>query len=321
MRASKTFYAIAGPLLYSNVIVKHMQPLSCALKGLRVKTNEDGIHVPKLGNRKAELLTHVQQLTIATHLCLWDAIGSGWFPNLKTVLIIPYADGHKNQTLCGKTNQCPILDAVRPNKIVIHNSRTGNRLPRGEPQTEWPMPHHRLTVECPVLTLVFDEFIYRLAKLPRKVNYRGVDWNRVKEIRIVVTGRLGQRLSKTGQRKYTPPSAYLDKKLRRVSMLATLITGSKVPLTIYVFDYFEPSEPVMIPMQQRLETLLARSYKAEQSSGSTPTQSRYTIKTLSDYIAEGHEDELLWQELQYWRELYQRLNDLRRSKRGGEGDQ
>jgi len=104
-------------------------------------------------------------------------------------------------------------------------------------------------------------------------------------------------------------------------MLATLITGSKVPLTIYVFDYFEPSEPVMIPMQQRLETLLARSYKAEQSSGSTPTQSRYTIKTLSDYIAEGHEDELLWQELQYWRELYQRLNDLRRSKRGGEGDQ
>jgi hypothetical protein len=172
------------------------------------------------------------------------------------------------------------------------------------------MPHHRLVVKCHVLTFVLDDFVYRMGELPDKVLYPGVDWNEVKEIRIIVTGELNQRLSEIGQRKYTPATTYRYRTSRRGRMLAALISGSKVPLTIYVFDFDEPGDEEIISMRRRIERLLVRSYRAQERSGSTYTHAEYTIKTLSDYMAEGLEDELLWQELLFWRMLDRDLKEL-----------
>jgi hypothetical protein len=87
-------------------------------------------------------------------------------------------------------------------------------------------------------------------------------------------------------------------------MLSPLIAGSHVPLTIYLFQ--EMDEAYMTRVQETLPIALENIPQKQYNPLPRRPAVGYTIKTLSDYIAEGVEDELLWQELKYWREENQR---------------
>jgi len=302
MRVSETFWELAGPLLYSNVIVNRRHPMSKVLEGLSVVVdeNQDNGFLPHPDDPKGQLLSYVQQLTVIPHTCDWAPIYPGWFPNLKTLLILPYADHHSNSRLCETSgNRCPLLAGVLPEKVVIHNSRTDNQ--HGDDNSEWPMSLHRLAINAATLTLVINDVECSMDALPDEITYRKVNWERVKDLRIIVN-RTPDWLDKIAQRKAYGNAHIADTRRLAEGMLAPLIAASTAPLTIYLFQIMDKEQ--MIQLKGRLTKALNESFPLPATVDPPSSQSRpsYTLKTLSDYIAEGVEDELIWQELQYWRE-------------------
>jgi hypothetical protein len=125
MRVSKTFYDVAGPYLYSNVIIKDQQPMWSVLVGVKTADKNATRSRPAVANLKKQLLSFVQQLTVASHTChtygvfTQSNMYNSMFPaelfgNLKTLLLIPYAECCDNEPLCGSATRCPILALARP---------------------------------------------------------------------------------------------------------------------------------------------------------------------------------------------------------------
>jgi hypothetical protein len=299
MRVSEAFWEMAGPLLYSNLIIKRAQPMIKIIQGLLVYVDEDGNQDQvDLDDPKARLLSHVQQITVADHFCASGTpVHPGWFPNLKTLLVLPYAHPESSDWICGTDGSCPILKELRPRKIVIHNSRSANHT--------WPMNKHHIHVTCPSLTLVINEIDCVLGKLPylNWISYRGVDWRYVKEIRVIVN-RTPPWLDRIAERVTCPNFPHVTSQRLVEEMLSPLIAGSQVLLTIYLFQ--EMDEAYMTRVQETLPIALTNMPQKQFNPLPQRPPVTYTIKTLSDYIAEGVEDELLWQELKYWREENQR---------------
>ena len=181
MRVSPAFHELAGPLLYSNIVIKRTQLMLKVILGL--SQTYDGSHSTEQNseNRKAKLLSHVQQITVADHYCV-ARISAGWFPNLKTLLILPYADTHSTDWICGDHGNCLVLNSVRPQKVVIHNSRTdhiNSNIDRTRDVPAWPMGRHPSRVTCPTLTLVINDIECGMGLLSSRIFYKGVDWAHV----------------------------------------------------------------------------------------------------------------------------------------------
>jgi len=297
MRVSEAFWEMAGPLLYSNIVIKRAQPMHKVVHGLPPMVPMED---PQPINRKTRLLSHVQQITVADHLCLSPWISSDRFPNLKTLLVLPYAHLYTSDWICGCSRSCPILSGFKPQKIVMHNSRTAN-----PGIGTWPMGLHPLRVTCPTLTLVMNDIECAMGRLPHMnwISYHGVRWKHVKHIRFIVN-RTPPWLDKIAERLPYPNRPRLTSQRLVEGMLSPLIAGSRVPLTFYVFQ--EMDKAYMTRVQETLPTALNKIPQRPLNPLPQYRPVPYTIKTLSDYITEGLEDELIWQELRYWREENQR---------------
>jgi hypothetical protein len=287
MQVSKQFYEVAGPLLYKKVVIKNR--LAEIMVGHshtdRAPTKSRAASV----NLKRHLLSLVEHLTIVTHTC---GAAEPHFPNVKTLLVMPYADDVANEALCQYAKRCTILGGwrMRLQKIVIHNSRVNS-------------PTY--TVRCPSLTLSLDEG--EGVRLARQVDYRGVYWDRVRQVRIIVS-KLPARLEFTAQRE-SESEGIVDIQALVTSILVPAMGPVPVPVTVYLFrDLQQADDNELEILRQLLRKGLARvdqearhRAKKKGEPASLPRKA-YTIKFLSDYIAEGLDDEFIWQELKYWRE-------------------
>ena len=298
MRVAKQFYEVAGPLLYKKVVIRNR--LAEIMVGHnhidRAPTQSRAASV----NLKGHLLSLVEHLTIVTHTC---GAAEPHFPNVKTLLVMPYADDVENEALCQYANRCTILGGgwMRLQKIVIHNSRVKS-------------PSY--TVRCPFLTLSLDEE-QGVRPLARRIDYRGVDWERVRQVRIIVS-KLPAWLEFAAQRE-SESGGIVDIQALATSILVPAMAPVPVPMTVYLFRELQKADDNDLKMlKQLLRKGLARfdkeaRYRAKKKGEPVPQPRKaYTIKFLSDYIGEGLEDEFIWQELKYWREE----NDRRLNRDG-----
>jgi hypothetical protein len=327
MSVSKTFYKVAGPLLYSNVIIKTGQPMSGVLVGRKLQA-EDTDSRP-IVNLKKQLLSYVQQITVATHVCKYT-FATHVIPNLKTLLVIPYAACWHNDRIC-ETRQCPILQGARPLKLVLHNSRLNTMSAGPGMPTSWPMAAHEdvsirpaMRVTAPTLTVVLGETDSGIEELPYKADYRGVDWTKVKHIRVIIANTPAW-LDKKCQRE-TCSESIVDMHTLASTILLPIMSWVPASMSIYLFRDIQQGQVGLEDLADRLDALFIRReplVNMFRSKGrfnmppDTKCRPEYTIKTLSDYIEEGLEDELLWQELKYWREENQR----RKSEIGGDEEE
>lgn len=125
MPVSKQFYEVAGPLLYKKVVIKNR--LAEVMLGHQVMKGHGCLQFASSKSRapvrlKEQLLSFVEHLTIVTHTC--GAV-EPHFPNVKTLLIMPYADDYTNMDLCQYSRHCRILGVCGQSiqKVVMHNSR------------------------------------------------------------------------------------------------------------------------------------------------------------------------------------------------------
>jgi len=94
-----------------------------------------------------------------------------------------------------------------------------------------------------------------------------------------------------------------------MSIILPLVLASILPLKFYLFQ--DMDEVYLTSVQDTLATRLADATRTQGPHLPPRTKLPYTIKTLADYIAEGSEDELLWQELKYWREENKRRMEIK----------
>jgi hypothetical protein len=297
MRVSKQFYEVAGPLLYKKVVIRNR--LAEIMLGHSLIDRAPTKFRAASVNLKAHLLSLVEHLTIVTHTC---GAADPHFPNVKTLLVMPYADDVANEALCQYAKRCTILGGWRMKleKIVIHNTRVNS-------------PSY--TVGCHFLTLCLDEG--EGVRLTRQVDYQGVYWDRVRQVRIIVS-KLPARLEFIAQRE-SESEGIVDIQAVATSILVPAMASIPVPVTVYLFRDLQQEDDNDLGILKRwLRKGLARvdkkaRYSAKKKGEPAPQPRKaFTIKFLSDYIAEGLEDEFIWQELNYWREE----NDRRLSRNG-----
>lgn len=87
-------------------------------------------------------------------------------------------------------------------------------------------------------------------------------------------------------------------------VIAPIIALDSIEITIYLFRQLDSD--LSDALNAAIEADLTRRQRAAGLDLIPEGRPRYTIKTLSDYISEGLEDELLPEELEYWREQNQK---------------
>jgi hypothetical protein len=87
-------------------------------------------------------------------------------------------------------------------------------------------------------------------------------------------------------------------------VMAPIVALGSTKITIYLFRQLDSAS--MDALTAAIEVDLSQRQKAAGLDLVQEGRPRYTIKTLSDYISEGLKDELLPEELEYWREQNQK---------------
>jgi hypothetical protein len=149
-----------------------------------------------------------------------------------------------------------------------------------------------------------------------KANFKGVEWKYVKEIRLIV-------LNKPTSLDDIAGGGSCKSDIHRFNHLAQeillpLIMRARVPVTTYLLRPFEPGRLDILKqiLKARYDQLYQYSTTAHDplrlggQTGGVGEPVVHAVKTLNEYIEEGWEDELLAEELQYWREEYKRRKDL-----------
>jgi hypothetical protein len=179
----------------------------------------------------------------------------------------------------------------------------------------WPIFYYRLVIDCPIVTIVLREaHIITGPVLPRP-GYGGISWKYVKQIRLIVSA--GPPSREAIVRRQLGPWE-IQEFIRLVYMiLLPIVKGATVPVTVYLFRPFGSGGNRMDMFSSIMTAALTKpdqNYSVDFSiwgdQNSDIGQLVYDIKTLDQYIEEGWEDELLAEELQYWREEYKRRKDL-----------
>jgi hypothetical protein len=278
----------------------------------------------------------VQQLTVMKHSCKHFCKRSSFLPNtcfnLRTLLIIANVSISRTEPerWCEDKVRCPILENARPRKIVIlyHNFK----LPRYG-YRQWPTYYHKLLISCPTLTLVMDETGFGD---PPQLNakpvlswlvYSGVTWKSIQELRILLCGT--PTWDDRVPRKSVSPPVNMDHEQLAIDIIVPLLRPSAVPVTIYLFRLHVQTGDDLVKLQEIVDEYLDVQHQGDlyrhqwyPAGRSQPKKPVYTLKTLNEYIEEGVEDELLEEELQYWREENnRRLNKGKIEPVQDEGDQ
>lgn len=270
-------------------------------------------------NLKSTALSAAQQITVFKHSCKRSSFTSDTFPNLKTLLIVPHLDSVEEKW-CADKVYCPILQESRPEMVVIYNSR----YPWTGPADEWPMYYHECVVASPKLTWIVDE-----THLGSKAGIigLGIECNKVDEVRIIIC-KTPSWLDKRAGRE-TVSDQVVNLKYMVNKMILPFLKYSHrnaASATIYLFraeDNQRNSISLTVDWaledEGRLDPEIARMFGTHYVA---PPKPIYTIKTLNDYIKEGVEDELLEEELQYWREENtRRLNKVKIGVAGNKANQ
>jgi len=310
MRVSSEFYKIASKLLYTNAIVKGTNGMAKVLAEHRASADDDTLP------SKSTLLSTVQQLTILDHTCRRSACDADSLPDIRTLLIIPPADCKRAKWFCNRIS-CPIISSnSRPEKVVFHNSRRNyNWRSVGYEETAfWPLGVHMLDLKCSTLTLVIDDAkpagpICHRYQLERYEGIEGGNGGYPNQsgadiVRVVVLSKTPARIDKFAQRApCTCPVA--DAYVLATHVLAQIVRNIE-GVNIYIFRDFDPDSGFLDELDEDLQLELGDMYSG------FDFEATYSLETLADYISEGVEDELLPEELQYWREENERR--LKRDK-------
>lgn len=185
---------------------------------------------------------------------------------------------------------------------------------------DWPIFYHRLALSCPIVTVIFNEsdldMNWPTNAVFRRPRYDDVEWRYAKEIRLILLGRPTSVDNIAGRKS----SLWEIQQFRQLahSILLPLFELAVVPVTAYLFRPFGPDTGRLDRLHDILDTALVEQNQANVdlglSSGGQMGDKRktlfQTLKTLNEYIEEGWEDELLAEELQYWRKENKRRNDL-----------
>ena len=127
------------------------------------------------------------------------------------------------------------------------------------------------TVRCPLLTLSLDEG--EGVRLARQVDYRGVSWDRVNKVRIIVS-KLPAWLEFTAQRE-SKSEGIVNIEALATSILLPAMASIPVPVTVYLFrDFQQADDNDLEIMKQLLRKGLARVDK-ELGIGPKRTENRY----------------------------------------------
>jgi hypothetical protein len=131
----------------------------------------------------------------------------------------------------------------------------------------------------------------------------------LKQVRIIVT-KTPKWLDKIAQRvTCTPDIADIQSLATGVvaPVIAAFLDDSSITINIYLFRQLDRE----LDSMKRFSVALDEDMSFRRQREGIVDGPAYTIKTLSDYIDEGMEDEFLWQELQYWRgENRRRLTEV-----------
>jgi len=300
MRVSKTFYQVAGPLLYSNIIVNTNRSISPVLIGNSI-VNRDGTQEQGAAfNLKSSLLSLIKHVTIGEHGCSRDAF-AGPLLRIPTLLVVPRASCADIHYLCSSRLSCPTIAKIRPQKVVLHHTRLRDfdRV-YGLDSLAKQVP---FTTRCPTLTLVLDETGCGGAWLDHEASYRQVNLDFLREMRVIVhktpkwLDRIAQRSTCSLEEATSTIVELASQMLGPV--IAPIVALGSVAITIYLFRQIDSTSTDALT-----SAIEADLDKRPKPAGSDLEEGRprCTIKTLSDYISEGLEDELLPEELKYWRE-------------------
>jgi hypothetical protein len=162
-------------------------------------------------------------------------------------------------------------------------------------------------VRCPTLTLVLDEAGCDEDTFEEEASYHPVDFGFLKELRVIVhktpkwLDRIAQRSTCSVKSNKSTIAELASRMLGPV--IAPIVALGSIKITIYLFRQLD-SDPSNT-LAAAIETDLSERQNAAGSDLAQGGRPRYTIKTLSDYISEGSDDELLPEELKYWREQNQ----------------
>jgi hypothetical protein len=258
---------------------------------------------------KSNLLSMVQQITIAAHSCARSSFTSDTCPNLKTLLVVHKVRFGSDDQFCEGGMYCPILERARPEKLVIHARRRDGRR-----EVVWPVVNHQLVLNCSTFTLVLDETDTLVwGSLP--VHYEEIDWKIPKEIRLVIT-RERDHPDDVAQGSPSTTDMYERNTYELRSLLhktiLSLFGHTDVPITIYLFRPFGADGEHLAMLQGVIDGILSRRHQDQVDN--KPKKPECTIKTLEDYIEEGCEDEFPPDELRYWREMYEERKNLEKAQ-------
>jgi len=146
--------------------------------------------------------------------------------------------------------------------------------------------------------------------------YEGVEWKYVTEIRLIALNA-STNVDDIARRESSLSELQEFKRLTH-TILLPLLDLADVPVTIYLFRPFGPGTGRAAQLKGIMGTVLAKRYQDnldellslgfQMSDDGEPLT--ITVKGLDEYIREGWEDELLAEELQYWRKENKRRGDL-----------
>ena len=257
-------------------------------------------------NLKSTALSAVQQITVFKHSCKRSSFTSDTFPNLKTLLIVPHLDSVEERW-CAARDLCPILRKARPEKVVIYDGR----YQWTKSTAQWPMYFHYYLVTSPTLTWIVDETDFGC-----KPDWDGfkIRCENLKEARLIIRKK-PPRFDRIARRDTVSSDSVMKLFYKMIAPFLLLRHCTSVTKTIYLFRVkAKELDHIKQAIGQWLDGVYPYVAQRHSVSSLESLKSAYTIKTLDDYIKEGVEDELLEEELQYWRE-----ENARRMKKGKSG--
>lgn len=157
------------------------------------------------------------------------------------------------------------------------------------------------------MTLVLDETGCVDAVLDHEMSYQRVDLEKLKELRIIAH-RTPKWLDKVARRSTCSSGApfEVERLATRIlgPVISPIIASKSISISIYVFRKLDSES--LADLKSSIDTDLGERLGRANLDDTLRNAPPYIIKTLSDYISEGLEDELLPEELKYWRERYQK---------------
>jgi len=303
MRVSKIFYQVAGPLLYRNIVIDFNHPTAAIAAGDSIVDRDATRNRAATVNLKRRLLSLVKNMTISMHDCT-KSPSYGPLLRIDTLLIVPRVNCRGDYRLCMYGVSCPTLARIRPQKVVLHHIRLYD-IDTDREDGFWG--YHPVKVKCPTLTLVLDEVGCGGAWLEGDMSYRDIDLKTLENLRVVVH-ETPKWLDDIAGRIICSDGWPIDIDSLAKRMLGPIIAPvvSPISITIYLFSQLDSKD--LASLRTAIDTNLSERRAAAGIDDGSAQADRptYALKTLSDYITEGLEDELLPEELEYWREEYQK---------------